>query len=306
MSAVTVVIPAYNVARHIDEAIDSVRSQTMDEWSLVIVDDGSTDETPDRIRRHLDGGRIRLVQQQNRGVSAARNRGIAEADTEYVAFLDGDDAYEPTYLERMTARLAAEPELAFVCCDAFTFTDAHRRAHRCSQAYAMVPPVTLERVAARQFQVYTATTSRRRWLETVGGYDEALSSAEDLDLWLRILVAGGRAGFVGEPLAWYRIRHGATLSANTEGLLANTLTVYDKLRALDPKLAPICDCVTRQSVHDLALYRAKQAVRSGDMERFFVEADRALAHGANRKLSLAVALARTAPTLMQRLLAGRL
>lgn len=107
--AVSVIIPLYNKQRELPAAIRSLLSQSFADWQAVIVDDGSTDSSVDVLRRFSDP-RIRLVRQANAGVAAARNRGIAEARAELVAFLDADDEWMPDYLESMIALARKYPE----------------------------------------------------------------------------------------------------------------------------------------------------------------------------------------------------
>src|SRR3990167_8128796 len=109
---VSVVIPTYNYARYLPQAIDSVLGQTYPHIEVVVVDDGSTDESRDVLRAY--GSRIRWVQQERQGVSAARNRGVRESRGDLVAFLDADDRWLPTKLERQVARWCNEPELGLV------------------------------------------------------------------------------------------------------------------------------------------------------------------------------------------------
>ena len=105
---VTVVVPAYNVARHIDECLASIAAQTLEDWECVVVDDGSTDGTAERLRE-IDDPRVRVMRQANQGVSAARNAGLMAACGEYLLFLDGDDRLHPRTLERLSACLEASP-----------------------------------------------------------------------------------------------------------------------------------------------------------------------------------------------------
>jgi glycosyltransferase involved in cell wall biosynthesis len=109
---VSVVIPAFNAARYLGEALDSVFGQTLTDLELVVVDDGSTDETPQVVQGY--GSRVRYVRQPNAGVASARNRGVAESSGRYVAFLDADDVWLPGKLERQLEALAARPS-ARVC-----------------------------------------------------------------------------------------------------------------------------------------------------------------------------------------------
>ena len=163
----TIIMPAFNVGSYIGEAVNSVLAQTRGDWRLVIVDDGSVDETVE-IARSFSDDRITVIEQENAGAGAARNRAAAEANTEYLSMLDADDAWAPDYLEKMLGALEASPDLAFVACDALAFIDDRNDAVLCSENVRMIPPVTLERVASRAFQVYTAVSMRRDWFERVG------------------------------------------------------------------------------------------------------------------------------------------
>src|SRR5690242_19616654 len=95
---VAVVIPTYNAALLLPNALNSILAQTMSDWEIIIIDDGSTDQTEELVRSHYADPRIRYIKQANGGVSAARNRGVVTTDAKYVAFLDDDDALTPDAL----------------------------------------------------------------------------------------------------------------------------------------------------------------------------------------------------------------
>jgi len=110
---VSVIIPAYNQGLYLKEAIQSVLDQTYPNFDLVIVDDGSTDDTAEVVHRFRDQ-RIRYIYQENRGLSAARNTGIQHSDGELLTFLDSDDLFFPDKLEVLVAELEQHPEVGFV------------------------------------------------------------------------------------------------------------------------------------------------------------------------------------------------
>jgi glycosyltransferase involved in cell wall biosynthesis len=112
MATVDIIVPLYNKEGTIDRTIRSIQNQTFSDWALIIVDDGSTDEGPDKVRQ-LNDGRIKLIHQDNMGPGPARNRGIEEATAEYVAFLDADDEWYPWYLENSIAAIKSE-DVSFV------------------------------------------------------------------------------------------------------------------------------------------------------------------------------------------------
>ena len=299
----TIIMPAYNVGLYIGEAVESVLAQTRDDWALVIVDDGSSDETL-KIAQSFSDHRVTVVQQSNAGAGAARNRAAVNADTEFLSMLDADDAWAPEYLEKMIGALEAAPDLAFVSCDALAFVDDREDAVLCSENVRMNPPVTLERVAARDFQVYTAVTMRRGWFERLGGFDESLRNAQDFDLWIRMLSAGGRADYIPEPLAWYRDRPGS-LSDNDIRLSEYTIRVYEKLHAARADQAALCERQIEKLRYTIALDKAKMALRDGRFAAFHDHAEEALRRGRNPKLRATKGLARVAPPLARLLMSAR-
>lgn len=228
--AVSVIIPAYNVAPYIGETLDSLLVQTHADWEAVVVNDGSTDGLDDVLARYADEPRIRVVDQANTGLAGARNRGIAEARADVIALLDGDDRYRPAYLETMLAALAADPGLGFVFCDAIMFGTPTREGRRFSEFEPQDGPVTLTRVILRQINIFGSTTIRRAALDEVGGFDPRLRACEDLDLWLRILAAGYGAARVDAALVEYR-RRTDSLSAAPIKLNEAAVAVYERLAA---------------------------------------------------------------------------
>lgn len=308
MSAfVTCLMPAYNAAATITDAIRSVEAQTLGDWRLIVIDDGSTDETaPCVAALAADEPRITLLRQpENGGVSSARNAGAAKAETDFLCFLDADDTFTPDYMERMAGRLLDEPDLAMVCCDAFLFTDRPGEGSlgRCSQKEAMIPPITLERVIARQFQIYTATMMRREWFIRLGGYDETFRTAEDFDLWVRLLIAGGRVAFIDEPLAWYRTGQKTSLTndAGANAMRDNIRRALDRALAADPSLKPVHEIKARELDYANALHNAKAALLDRHYTEFFRHSGRALDCGRNPKLRLIRLVARLSPALARQL-----
>lgn len=113
--AISIIMPAYNAQTFIATAINSVQRQTMADWELLIINDGSTDDTLGAIQAYAADTRIKVISQNNQGVSAARNRGLEEAKGDYIAFIDSDDYYEPTYLEKLYNRIT-QTECDLVYC----------------------------------------------------------------------------------------------------------------------------------------------------------------------------------------------
>jgi len=222
---VSVIVPGYGVAGFLAEAISSVQAQSLSDWEVIVVDDGDRTRVAAAFGPFAREPRMRLLQTNNAGVATARNRAVAAARADVIAFLDGDDVYEPDYLARMLQTLDGDSSLGFVACDAQLFGAGVRRPRLYSQAYSIRGPVTLERVLTRQVHIFTAAMVRRSAFESIGGFDADLRVAEDLDLWLRLLAAGWKGAVVQAPLVHYRRRRGS-LSSNVRPLLDGCCAVY--------------------------------------------------------------------------------
>jgi len=205
---------AHNAAATIEAAIRSVTRQSVQDFELLVVDDGSRDDTGARARRFQDP-RVRVVERRTAGgPSAARNAAIAVARGDLVSMIDSDDLWLPQYLEAMGEALDSSPSAGFAYTDAWVLDDETRRIRRTTamayQRPPAVPPADPRAfarllVAGENF-VFSHVTVRRSVLQELGGYDERLGWGEDFELWLRILEAGYAAVRVAGPLAIYR-RH---------------------------------------------------------------------------------------------------
>jgi glycosyltransferase involved in cell wall biosynthesis len=185
---VSVVMPTRNYGAYIARAIDSVLAQTYPHHELVVVDDGSTDDTPAVLARYA--GRIRVLAGPGRGVSAARNTGLAAAKGELVAVLDADDEWVPTKLARQLPLLREDPAVGVVGCANVVWSGTGR--HLRTRFYPNPPDDRLARmrlIALREAWVGSSNSGallHRRVLDAVGGYAEDLAAAEDWEMWLRI------------------------------------------------------------------------------------------------------------------------
>lgn len=248
---VSVVIPTYNGERTVHTAVASVYAQTLADWELIVVDDGSTDRTASVTTQCARDERLRLVQKPNGGLSSARNYGLEHARGEFVAFLDCDDALMPNYLEALLARLRQAPAAGFAYTDAWVFDDRTRRVRSVTAMEMAGPPtpppsdpnVFLIDHLERNF-VFVATTVRRELFNVVGGFREDLTSLEDYEMWLR-LSANGRPGVqVPGPLALYR-RSRSQMSADRHRMLSNAERVYGQVLEY-PGLSPEAQRVARR------------------------------------------------------------
>jgi glycosyltransferase involved in cell wall biosynthesis len=212
MPAVSVVITCYNYGRFLPEAVDSALGQTHGDLEVIVVDDGSTDETPELVARWRDEPRFRHVRQENAGQAAAKNHGARLARSPLVAYLDADDRWHPEKLARQVPRFG-RAEVGVVYCLSLLMDQAGRTWH---------PPPRKPRRAPRAGQVtaallfenfvpFSSSVIRRDLLQRVGGFDENLAMAIDWDLWLRI---SRHCAFdwVDAYLVDYRIGHGDQMS----------------------------------------------------------------------------------------------
>jgi glycosyltransferase involved in cell wall biosynthesis len=227
---VTVVIPAYNAAAYIRKAVDSVLAQSYADREIVVVDDGSTDATPTILAAY--GEQIRVVRQPNGGLSSARNHGIRLANGAYIAFLDADDYWLPSKLERQIALLQDRPEVGF--CSTATRVE-NPEGKELSQWNC--PPLqavsTLRTMFSRLSAIAGSASSvvvRRACQQQAGYFDESLRSLEDIDMWMRFAAIAEYA-CIDEPLTVI-LRRADSISRNLDAMRAGALQVLRKNRAL--------------------------------------------------------------------------
>jgi glycosyltransferase involved in cell wall biosynthesis len=220
MAKVSVVIPCYNLGEYIDEAIDSVLAQTLSDYEIVIVNDGSDDSVTDQKLKTLVRPRTRVINTTNQGVAAARNRGIVEATGEYILPLDADDTIAPTYLEKAVAVLETRPTVGIVYCKARLFGEVH--------GDWQLPEFSLPHLLLDNL-IFSAALFRRADWQEAGGYNQAMRTGwEDWDFWLRIVGLGKEVFCLAEPLFSYRIRRGSR---------DRTLALTDKCRLMARMIA---------------------------------------------------------------------
>ena len=207
MATVDVIIPSFNAAKYLPTAIESVISQTFDDWQILLVDDGSTDNTAEVVVPFLDrlGSKIKYIRQENRGVSAARNTGIIASTAEFLALLDADDVWLPCRLSESLNVLAERPKAglsyglirnidpAGQLGSPWVGNLTHAEGHIAPQIYM------------RAVELPSPTiTLRRKCIDEVGKFDESLRVTEDRDLWLRVALRY-EVAFVPIVLALYRV-----------------------------------------------------------------------------------------------------
>jgi glycosyltransferase involved in cell wall biosynthesis len=225
---ITVIIPAYNAERTVGIAVDSVLAQTFADFELLVIDDGSQDETADVVTAR-DDRRVRCVRTENGGVSVARNRGLELAAGSYVAFLDADDAWQPTKLERQHLALTENPHVGLSFASAHFVDDdlrpvgLHVAVVRPDYSEALLLEGNILAGSASSVMVRTSV------MKQVGGFDPSLSLCADWDLWLRTSVVTKFVP-VHETLVLYR-RLPGTMSSDPKVLERDTFALLDKFYA---------------------------------------------------------------------------
>src|SRR5256885_6640982 len=232
---VSVVMPAYNVAWCIGRAVDSVLAQDFHQRELIVVNDGSTDGTRALLETYR--GAIKVIDQTNRGMSAARNAGIRSALGTYVAFLDDDDWWLPEKLSRQVQLMQSRPEIGF-CSTAARVEDGDGRLlnlWRCPDGSTEILATLFAQNAAIAGGC-SAVMVRTDLLNRVGGFDESLGGFEDPDLWIRLAAVSGYA-CINETLAVI-LRREKNVSRNLDRMRAATLRSLHKNRGLLPAPLP--------------------------------------------------------------------
>jgi glycosyltransferase involved in cell wall biosynthesis len=267
MPSVSIIIPAYNAAEFIGDAIRSVLAQNVSDYEVIVVDDGSTDGTREVLRAFDD--RVQYVRQNNRGVAAARNAGIAMARGQWVCFLDADDMWMPEKLGRQLTLAVQHPSVGLIFADAEE-RDAARIQKRSILETMRFGPDALRDVPLREpfrkllvenFIPTSTVMIRTACFATAGTFDEELSNAEDRDLWLRI-AAHFPIACVPQILAKKR-SHAANISARTELALRSRIRVWMRARSRYPALAPaaLCDRLVAEAYQQLGYLRLQNGDR---------------------------------------------
>lgn len=226
MARVSVVIPAFNAEATLPAAVESVLAQTYRDVEVLVVDDGSSDRTSDVAQRF--GEPVSCVRTENRGVSEARNTGIAASSAELVALLDADDVWEPTKLERQLEVLDARPS-AGVCTTGSLRVDPELRPLEVTRA--VVPADACETLLLRSMALGSLSSPliRRDVLNAVGGFDPRLSQCADWDYFIRLSQCTEFA-VIPDPLVRYRISPGS-MSSDIGMLERETFAVLDRFFA---------------------------------------------------------------------------
>jgi glycosyltransferase involved in cell wall biosynthesis len=232
---VSVVIPTYNYGRFIGETVESALAQTYRPVETIVVDDGSTDDTRERLAVY--GSRVRYIYQQNRGLSAARNAGIRASQGEFIALLDSDDLWMPDKLERQVAVCVQEPDSGLVATERFAIDETGQRLDYVAESCAQAGFCELTMRDLLEFPAFSPSSvvARKGALMAVGGFDESLTAVEDMEMWVRI-AARFRVLRLNATLTGQRFHH-RSMSHQPDSMLRNHQKAIDQLFARLPQLS---------------------------------------------------------------------
>lgn len=239
---VTVVMPAYNAAPWIGDAIDSVLAQTLPDWELIVVNDGSTDGTEDIVRKY-DDPRIRLISQQNGGPSSARNAGISLARGKYISLLDADDWYAEGHLAKTTEFLERHPECALVGTNYSLVKRGGEVQVGCRPneilgrpGDGIVPDFFKVATRNRSFPVTCGMVFRSDLLASMGVFDESLDGAEDQEFQVRWAMRA-KCGYIDDRLGYYRSYTPGSVRKDLGMTIRMRVRMWEKLVRMEPQVS---------------------------------------------------------------------
>ena len=256
---VSVIIPTYNREKIITKAIDSVFAQTYEDFEIVVLDDGSQDNTRAVVEAY--GPKVHYFYQDNKGIAGARNAGMHQAAGDYIAFLDSDDYWLPRKLQRQMALFLDHPEYGMVACQcgSVQIDGAYREKNRPGKSGWI-----LYDLFNKNFIRTSSAVVKRACLEKVGGFDETLREGEEYDYWLRI-AAEFAIGFINEPLTVY--------VDNTDGMSTDSLTGrLHRLKVLEKKYLKkkIPPQMYRRRIADTCHYIGRHYIEKGNRQEGMV------------------------------------
>jgi glycosyltransferase involved in cell wall biosynthesis len=261
-TGISVIIPAYNSALYLPQAITSVFDQAYTPLQLIIVDDGSTDETAEVLQPYQS--QILYLRQENSGSAAARNRGLQHADYPFILFLDADDKMLAGKLRRQAAFLHLHPELGYVS-SGWQEIDEAGKLRNLVEPWHVAPELSLDELLSYKPVQLGAILFRRLWLDRVGGLDPSLRQAHDVDLLLRLGLAGCQGGWVYLPTIAYRQHEASTMRRDVSTQAVSILKVLDKFFQ-HPALPPSFHGRAAETRYFTLLWLAWYAVDNGDRE----------------------------------------
>ncbi|TQM43089.1 glycosyl transferase family 2 [Pseudonocardia cypriaca] len=272
----SILTSVYRTEAYFPETIESVRAQTLQDWELVVVDNGMSDEVVRIVEKYSDDPRIRLVRQENNGLGGGIDAAAAVARGRYYAVLDSDDLLMPTFCERTAAILDARPEIDVVGIDAYLFEDedgqdqirSYRQSVGIRTPAELEHPIGLVEMIGGNVLYYTAAIRAEAWARG-GGYSCDTPKVEDLAMFLRMLAADCDIRCLPERLARYRLRADSfsrdpaqvdAFEASLERAFLNAQSLTDA-----PDVQQALDRSLRKLRFDQAMRRARKALIDSDI-----------------------------------------
>lgn len=269
MPTVSIITPAYNAAPFVVETLDSALRQTFSDFEILVVDDGSTDETAALISEVARRDpRVRLIRRKNGGISEARNSALSHCTGEFFALLDSDDLWFPECLERQLEILRSRPEIDVLSANCLNLGGTSDGKPLKPVGAGDVVDLTLLDLVRSEDSMCILSVFRRQVADTIGGFDPTFRGSEDYDFWLRAASAGFRLGFNRTPLGYYR-RRPDSMSADVTAMLHTIVRALNKLRADRAQSPELTEAIDRQ------LLRFRQQERLEGAKRALVLGDRA-------------------------------
>jgi glycosyltransferase involved in cell wall biosynthesis/SAM-dependent methyltransferase len=259
---ISVIIPVYNGSKYIQQAIDSVLNQTYTNYEIIVIDDGSTDGTREKLQPYRS--KIRYLYQENQGSAAARNLGIELAKGELIAFLDSDDYwYTPEKLEKQVAYFNENPSLGCIN-TGWRIVDGAGQHIKTVQPWHKAPKLDLETWLRKKCVRTSAMVFRKEWLEKVGGFDEELRQSHDVDLMLRLSLMGCETVWLKEETVCYR-QHEENTTKNSLKQAKYVQAVLDKFFSRDDLPRSISQMESQIRYHTL-VWIAWYQYRAGNLD----------------------------------------
>lgn len=265
---VSVVIPAYGVTDYIAETLSSVLAQTYQNFEVIVVNDCCPDSERLNtvIARFLP--RITYIQlEKNSGVSSAKNRAIRTSRGEFIAFLDGDDLWDPNYLEAQLSELQRHPDACLVYGNSRIVGSVYD-GELCQTHAPSIGDVTIANLLQETVNVASMNVSRKQVLMEAGLFDESFRRCEDFDLWLRVVLCGGKIIYHSQVIASYR-RRADSLTTHSRKMFEAKMGVLKKLES-DPRLTDSdrvhLENLEKRWTAEADLVFGKQAFEEGKLE----------------------------------------
>ncbi len=228
---VSIIIPSYNAARYVADAVESALAQTYGNKEVIVIDDGSTDNTKEVLAPYIQSGKVKYIIQANKGLSGARNTAIREAKGSYIALLDADDFFLPEKMEKQIEHLESHPECDISYCDLYHFyEDEPNHLLKLQYKYYSGDKV-LPHLIQGNFIAPLAVVLRRSAFDRFGYFDETMRRSEDLEFWIRVASAGGVICFLPEILGKLRMRKSGNLqdAKSQPAVKLTNLQILDRL-----------------------------------------------------------------------------